>query len=500
MVRASSAALGVVSSCLIAACSVTPRTEVIVVTDTDLRGPGGLDEMVIEVTAPDGTMMQRATARLGPGDPPLPRTLGLLWSSGALGRFTVRVSGNIAGVTRLTRSARFSFVQGQTRVLRIDLLGRCVGVACASTETCGEMGCRALDVADSELLPWTGVVPGLDAGVAPVDGGPDVGPRDGGPDAGLDGGPDAGLDGGSDAGTDAGFDAAIDAGADGGSDAGSDTGTDAGSDAGTDSGVVGAPPSIVSSDYAVVAHGGRVRLTGTGFSSVTGVRVGGVVQAFVVVDDATIDLTDVPDTTPLDVQPVVLEGPIPQAGTYDLTVIHLVVTEVNNETSAGADVLQFIEVETGVPGVDLTGYVVVVYGGTADTSYLSRALSVADASGRVLLGNAGVVPMPSIAFPDETLGNAGMVEAVAIYQAATFADGTPVTAVDLIDAVLYARSGAADAGLANVLLVVGGRMTVNENARTMERADSVQRCMPARRDARAWRVLAATPGAANICP
>ncbi len=59
-------------------------------------------------------------------------------------------------------------------MLRIDLLGSCIGVTCAADQTCAAGGCRAIDVAPAELTEWTGTPPALDpdASTPPVDGGP----------------------------------------------------------------------------------------------------------------------------------------------------------------------------------------------------------------------------------------------------------------------------------------------------------------------------------------
>jgi hypothetical protein len=211
---------------LLAACS-TPRTQVMLVVDTDLRPPRGLDSFTVAITGPDGTT-RTSTATLGADQPPLPRTLALVHEEGPLGPFTVRVAGNTGPSERLARTARFTFQPERTLMLRIDLLASCIGATCSADQTCAEGGCRATDVAPAELTEWTGNPRALepDAAVS-VDAG-----SDGGVDAGRDGGLDAGVDAGLDAGVDAGLDAGVDAGLDAGVDAGLDAGFDAGFDAG----------------------------------------------------------------------------------------------------------------------------------------------------------------------------------------------------------------------------------------------------------------------------
>ncbi len=215
--------LALAAACLLAACA-SERTQVIVVTDTNMRGPGGLDEISVVVMAPDGRPMQSSVAHLGVGQPELPRTLGLVWTGGPLGPFTVQVEGRTAGHTRITRTGRFNFQQGRSLILRMDLLAICEGTTCAASMTCGESGCRAVDVPPSELAPYTGTIAGLDAatrsdaGDAGADAGNDAGDAGsidvgvmdvgvmdvGMPDGGIDGGNDAGNDGGNDAGHDSG--------------------------------------------------------------------------------------------------------------------------------------------------------------------------------------------------------------------------------------------------------------------------------------------------------
>jgi len=190
--------LGVLAS-LAAGCR-SARTEVVVVVDTDLRTPPtALEAFRITVTAPDGTS-QSSTATLGATDLPPPRTLGLVHTTGPLGPFVVRAEGLAGGTVRVARDASFSFVPGETRVLWLDLLGACISARCGDGQTCSEGACRAIEVAEPELLPWTGTVSSRDAG------GDDAGRSDGG---GVDAGrSDAGrIDAG---GTDAGRDAPVD--------------------------------------------------------------------------------------------------------------------------------------------------------------------------------------------------------------------------------------------------------------------------------------------------
>jgi len=187
------------------ACSQSPVTEIVVVVDSDIAVPAELDEVTILVDGAVGgtrTASRDLSASRGAG---LPVTLGLVHPSGPLGPITARAVGSVhrGGVASIVveRTARTSFVDGRTVVLRLDLLGACSGVTCAdASSSCGADGCAPIDIAPGSLSAWTGTPSRLDAGAPALD----AGPR--GDASGLDaGGFDAGrLDSGArDAGPDA---------------------------------------------------------------------------------------------------------------------------------------------------------------------------------------------------------------------------------------------------------------------------------------------------------
>lgn len=190
MTRHRSTHLARVASALVLAASLfgctTARTEILVVTDTDLAVPSELDAFRVEVTGPGGAM-QASTARFGPGDPLPPRTLGLVYDQGRLGPYRVRVQGAHHGGVILERVAKVAFQRGTTLVLRVDLTRDCVGVSCNAEETCAAGVCRPVLVGPDELTPFEGQLPGSDAAVPIADGGSrfDAGSIDGGE---IDGG------------------------------------------------------------------------------------------------------------------------------------------------------------------------------------------------------------------------------------------------------------------------------------------------------------------------
>lgn len=134
-------------------CSQTPRTQVMLVIDTDITN---VDTLYVEASSPEGRM-QIANAFVGPSEPPLPRVLGLAQqTSGRLGPFTVRVTAREGSRDRYTRTLRFDFQPRRTLQLHVALPASCITTRCEPDETCAEAGCRPILVAAPELTEWTG--------------------------------------------------------------------------------------------------------------------------------------------------------------------------------------------------------------------------------------------------------------------------------------------------------------------------------------------------------
>lgn len=147
------------ASCVLlaAACAASP-TQIVVVTDTDLRVTDEVDDIRLDVTSPDGRM-QSAEADLR-ADPYLPRTTTLAWDEGPLGPFIVRAVARRHGSDVVSRTARVSFLPGRIVMLRLDLLDGCRGVDCDTGKTCGNAAvCRPVDIDASELVAWSGEPP-----------------------------------------------------------------------------------------------------------------------------------------------------------------------------------------------------------------------------------------------------------------------------------------------------------------------------------------------------
>lgn len=176
----------------------------------------------------------------------------------------------------------------------------------------------------------------------------------------------------------------------------------------------------------------------------------------------------------------------------------VVINEIDADTPS-TDVLEFIELY-GTPNQTLNGLVVVLYNGSNDLSYAAFDLDgySLDANGFFLLGNAGVTPTPSIIFNSNVLQNGQ--DAVALYNAnaADFPNGTPVTAVNLVDAIVYDTSDADDPGLLAVL--TPGQPQIDENVNGNGVNESCQRSPDGAGGplvTTAYVVQAPTPGVSN---
>lgn len=132
----------------------------------------------------------------------------------------------------------------------------------------------------------------------------------------------------------------------------------------------------------------------------------------------------------------------------------IVINEVDADT-AGSDTLEFVELYDGGAGnTPLDGLVVVFYNGSDNRSY-DDAFDLdgytTDADGFFVLGNAAVIPTPSIIFDNNGLQNGPDAVAVHVGDAVDFTNDTPVTGIALIDALVYDTNDGDDAGLLDVL-------------------------------------------------
>ncbi|WP_437314807.1 hypothetical protein [Sorangium sp. So ce385] len=267
----------------------------------------------------------------------------------------------------------------------------------------------------------------------------------------------------------------------------------------------GAPAQVTSVDYPIIAVGGALVLTGTGFTGATEVTVSYAPQPFTVHSDTRITIPVLSDATPIGPGEIVVSRPGARQTSFRVTVLRLQINELDADTS-GVDALEFVEISTGWRLTSLAGYTLVFFNGSAgDTSYRAIELNAStDRFGLLLVGNSGVIPAPALAFPNDTLQNGA--DAVALYQGlpADFPSGTPVTSARLLDAVVYGTDDADDEELLDALISddpeAPERVQVNESAVAAPATQSIQRCADGARDGSRFVTAAPTPGRDNACP
>ncbi len=130
------------------------------------------------------------------------------------------------------------------------------------------------------------------------------------------------------------------------------------------------------------------------------------------------------------------------------------INEVDADT-AGSDTLEFIELyDGGVGNTSLDGLVVVLYNGSDSQSYNS-AFDLdgysTNAEGYFLLGNELVSPTPSIIINNNGIQNGADAVAIHVGDATDYENDTPVSALGLVDAIVYDTNDSNVAGLIDVL-------------------------------------------------
>ena len=150
----------------------------------------------------------------------------------------------------------------------------------------------------------------------------------------------------------------------------------------------------------------------------------------------------------------------------------LTINEIDSNTP-GIDAAEFVELfDGGSGGTSLDGHVLVFFSGSDDESYASFDLTgqVTNSSGYFVIGN---VPEADLVFPGATNQLQNGADAVALYQdvITSFPDDTPVTATNLVDAIVYGTSDGDDAEL---LATFGGEQA-DEAAGGDDNNESIQR-------------------------
>jgi hypothetical protein len=160
------AVIGTVLSVMLGSCTNDALTEIVVVIDSDLAVPSALDEISIQVEGASGIPKSARVTLTGAGSALLPVTLGLRPSSPGSSPVTIRATGLLVGTRKVFAEVRTSFIEGRRLVVRIVLSSACLGVVCASGETCSPAGaCVPADVDPITLPPYIEVPFVRDAGV-----------------------------------------------------------------------------------------------------------------------------------------------------------------------------------------------------------------------------------------------------------------------------------------------------------------------------------------------
>jgi predicted extracellular nuclease len=180
---------------------------------------------------------------------------------------------------------------------------------------------------------------------------------------------------------------------------------------------------------------------------------------------------------------------------------NVLINELDSDTP-GQDTAEFIELYDGGSGrTDLSGLVLVLFNGATDKTY--RAISLdgyqTDNQGYFVVANKAI-PNAGLTLPDAALQNGPDAVALYVGQATAFPADAPITTTGLVDAVVYGRADAPDAGL--LALLLAGQKQVDENGRGLGEAHSNQRCpngTGGQRQTATFRPNTPTPGAPNIC-
>ena len=178
----------------------------------------------------------------------------------------------------------------------------------------------------------------------------------------------------------------------------------------------------------------------------------------------------------------------------------IIINEVDADTPS-YDVLEFVELYDGGTGnTALDGLVVVLYNGNGDTSYEAFDLDgfSTDTDGYFVIGSVAEADLYVSPGSSGWLQNGA--DAVALYtgDASDFPNGSAVTIVNLIDALVYDTNDADDAGL--LALLNPGQPQINEDGLGDKDNHSNQRCPNGEGGARnttTYTQFTPTPGAAN---
>ena len=170
------------------------------------------------------------------------------------------------------------------------------------------------------------------------------------------------------------------------------------------------------------------------------------------------------------------DGSVPEANASTLAIPFVIINEVDSDTPL-TDVAEFIELyDGGVGNTDLSGLIVVLFNGNGDISYDAIDLNgySTDVNGYFVIGSTGMGTDI-----EKSPGSSGWLQngadAVALYvgDLSDFPNGTPVTTLNLIDALVYDTNDSDDTGL--LVLLNEDEPQVNEGEYASSDLFSMQR-------------------------
>src|SRR6218665_937597 len=174
----------------------------------------------------------------------------------------------------------------------------------------------------------------------------------------------------------------------------------------------------------------------------------------------------------------------------------VVINEIDTDTPSTDD-KEFMELKAATPNFSLDGYVIVLYNGsssssTGNKSYFALDLDgyVTDVNGLIVIGNDLVSPVPDKFLQVSTMQNGEDAIALYLANASDFPDQTPVTATNLVDAIVY--HNAATPLATTLISVLGVAAQINENVNGQGTTQSIQR-----KNDGTYEVKTPTPGANN---
>ncbi len=228
----------------------------------------------------------------------------------------------------------------------------------------------------------------------------------------------------------------------------------------------GSTQSITTSLQLLGVSGNRLRIRST---------LGGSAALFNVTGSSSADFVDVQDNDATPGNDVALGlNSIKGTNTPGWTIgPNLLLNELDSDTPSGSDTAEFLEL-FGTPSTSLTGLVLVLYDGAADTSYAAFDLDgqSTDTGGFFVAGNLAV-PNTDLVIANGIVQNGADAAALYVGSASDFPNGTEVTAMNIIDALVYDTDDADDAAL--IAALTPGQPQQNENGAANQEAHSLAR-------------------------